>query len=285
MKFGIHTILMMCCVLFFACSGSNTKGEKPIVCAYNECLYPADLLPLFDENTDYDEADSLQIIQSFTRQWLVSRVLSQKAEENLVAEEKDVEALINDYRKSLLIYRYQQKIVSERIDTFVSEDEMKYYFNSHPDDFSLIQPIVRINYIKIKSDSRELNKIKSLLKSNTAVDKTRLFQFCVTHAEKQFLDEEAWLLLDEVRKEIPIETYNDEHFLKNNKFVEINENDVVYLLRIFDYRIQNGPSEYAFEKEKIRSIIIQQRKNAFLKKLEEDLVKDAEAEGKLNYHH
>jgi hypothetical protein len=67
--------------------------------------------------------------------------------------------------------------------------------------------------------------------------------------------------------------------------VEINENDVVYLLRIFDYRIQNGPSEYAFEKEKIRSIIIQQRKNAFLKKLEEDLVKDAEAEGKLNYHH
>jgi hypothetical protein len=167
----------------------------------------------------------------------------------------------------------------------VSEDEMKYYFNSHPDDFSLIQPIVRINYIKIKSDSRELNKIKSLLKSNTAVDKTRLFQFCVTHAEKQFLDEEAWLLLDEVRKEIPIETYNDEHFLKNNKFVEINENDVVYLLRIFDYRIQNGPSEYAFEKEKIRSIIIQQRKNAFLKKLEEDLVKDAEAEGKLNYHH
>jgi hypothetical protein len=202
-----------------------------------------------------------------------------------VAEEKDVEALINDYRKSLLIYRYQQKIVSERIDTFVSEDEMKYYFNSHPDDFSLIQPIVRINYIKIKSDSRELNKIKSLLKSNTAVDKTRLFQFCVTHAEKQFLDEEAWLLLDEVRKEIPIETYNDEHFLKNNKFVEINENDVVYLLRIFDYRIQNGPSEYAFEKEKIRSIIIQQRKNAFLKKLEEDLVKDAEAEGKLNYHH
>lgn len=274
---------MMCCVLFFACSGNNTKGEKPIVCAYNECLYPADLLPLFDENTDYDESDSLQIIQSFTQQWLVSRVLSQKAEENLEDEEKDVETLINDYRKSLLIYRYQQKIVSERIDTFVSDEELKKYFKTHPDDFSLIQPIVRINYVKIKRASRELNKIESLLKSNTAVDKSRLFQLCVMHAEKQFLDEEAWLLLDEVRKEIPIETYNDEHFLKNNKFVEINENDVVYLLRIFDYRIQNGPSEYAFEKEKIRSIIIQQRKNAFLKKLEEDLVKDAEAEGKLNY--
>lgn len=283
MKLTACHILMMCCVLLCSCSDSNTKGEKPIVCAYSECLYPSDLIPLFDEQMNYSESDSLQIIESFTRQWLLNRVLSKKAEENLNEEEKDVETLINDYRKSLLIYRYQQKIVSERIDTFVSDEEMKNYFKKHPDDFSLTQPIVRINYVKIKRDSKALNKIEALLKSNTASDKTKLFQLCVMHSEKQFLDDEAWMLLDEVRKEIPIESYNDAHFLKNNKFVSINENESVYLLRIFDYRIQNGPSEYAFEKEKIKAIIIQQRKNEFLKQLEEDLLKNAELEKEIKF--
>ena len=48
-----------------------------------------------------------------------------KAEVNLSEEEKDLEKEIADYRNSLLIYRYQQDMLFQKLDTVVLEEDIQ----------------------------------------------------------------------------------------------------------------------------------------------------------------
>jgi len=55
------------------------------------------------------------------------------------------------------------------------------------------------------------------------------------------------------------------------------------LLYITDFRIKDALSPIEFEKDKIRDIILYQRKLTFLKDHEAELLKSAQAKGKIKW--
>ena len=86
-------------------------------------------------------------------------------------------------------------------------------------------------------------------------------------------------------KEIPLdENYNQQRFLHNNKFISLEENGMLYLLYITDFRIKDALSPIEFEKDKIRDIILYQRKLTFLKDHEAELLKSAQSSGKIKWN-
>jgi hypothetical protein len=260
--------------LFLSCT---TSPEKPYVARVNDSyLYLSDLSELYNDKKFSSAEDSSALANAFIMQWVRNEVLANKAQQNLTEDEKNVESLIEEYRNSLLIYRYQEKLLQERLDTIVSESEMLDYFNQHQDNFQLNRNIVRLIFVKIAKEKKGLRKIQRLLKENNLDDRQELLSNCMMEAEKYYLDDEVWLEFDEVKKELPLQSYHDEHFLKNNKNLQVNEGDFVYLINIIDYRTQNSASVFDFERDKIRNLILQKRKNELLQKMQNDLLKDAE---------
>jgi hypothetical protein len=260
--------------LFLSCT---TSPEKPYVARVNDSyLYLSDLSELYNDKKFSSAEDSSALANAFIMQWVRNEVLANKAQQNLTEDEKNVESLIEEYRNSLLIYRYQEKLLQERLDTIVSESEMLDYFNQHQDNFQLNRNIVRLIFVKIAKEKKSLRKIQRLLKENNLDDRQELLSNCMMEAEKYYLDDEVWLEFDEVKKELPLQSYHDEHFLKNNKNLQVNEGDFVYLINIIDYRTQNSASVFDFERDKIRNLILQKRKNELLQKMQNDLLKDAE---------
>jgi hypothetical protein len=260
--------------LFLSCT---TSPEKPYVARVNDSyLYLSDLSELYNDKKFSSAEDSSALANAFIMQWVRNEVLANKAQQNLTEDEKNVESLIEEYRNSLLIYRYQEKLLHERLDTIVSESEMLDYFNQHQDNFQLNRNIVRLIFVKIAKEKKSLRKIQRLLKENNLDDRQELLSNCMMEAEKYYLDDEVWLEFDEVKKELPLQSYHDEHFLKNNKNLQVNEGDFVYLINIIDYRTQNSASVFDFERDKIRNLILQKRKNELLQKMQNDLLKEAE---------
>ena len=260
--------------LFLSCT---TSPDKPYVARVNDSyLYLSDLSELYSDKKFSSAEDSIALANAFIMQWVSNEVLAQKAQQNLSEDEKNVESLIEEYRNSLLVYRYQEKLLHERLDTVVSESEMVDYFNQHQDNFQLNRNIVRLIFVKIAKEKKKLRKIQQLLKENNLNDRQELLSICMMEAEKYYLDDEVWLEFDEVKKELPLQSYHDEHFLKNNKNLQINEGDFVYLINIIDYRTQNSTSAFDFERDKIRNLILQKRKNELLQKMQNDLLKEAE---------
>ncbi|KAH0533540.1 hypothetical protein FGG08_007681 [Glutinoglossum americanum] len=118
----------------------------------------------------------------------------------------------------------------------VNERELRSYFEAHRENFQLARNIVQLSFVKLPEADRAVAQIKALMGQEEAGAKKKLQALCTAHAANYFLDDEAWLDLEEVKKELPIRSYNDAHFLENNRFLTIREDGFVYLIRIKSFR-------------------------------------------------
>ncbi len=100
-------------------------------------------------------------------------------------------------------------------------------------------------------------------------------QMCVDIGASYYFDEDKWLLWDEFTKQVPIEVYDVETFLQKKKSLEFEKDNNLYLLTVTDYQLSGSRSPLSFEREKIRSMIINRRKMELLEKMRQDLYSKA----------
>lgn len=267
-----------------ACNKKGSSNTEEVLAEYNgNFLYrtdiPEDILGKFKEG-----GDSTGLLKSFIDKWLENQVMVAVANEKLSDEEKNKEKLIEDYRNSLLIYEYQQKLMKENLDTAVTESEIATFYKDNSETFLLRKNIVKIKYVKILKQKADLNKLKKLMQTASPENDQLLMKLAESNAENFYLDSN-WLYLDDITKEIPLdENYNQQRFLANNKFIQIEENNMLYLLYIIDFRIKNAISPLAFERDKIKDIILYKRQLNFLKDNQKKLFDKAVSSGAIKYH-
>jgi hypothetical protein len=255
-------------LLFLAAcgAGSDPDGKVKLARAFDAYLYMEDVKELFPHNIT--AADSERVMKAYIDNWLRHQVLANKADKNLTEAEKNVDAQISEYRNSLLIHKYQMKLVSERLDTAVTEDQLKEYYDRNRNNFELKRNMVQLTFVKVEEASPQADLIRKLFRSSRLEDKATLSELCTKYANNFFLDDEVWLDFDEILKELPIRSYDQEHFLRNNKFLEVKEGNYLYLINIRAYRIRNSTAALEFEKENIRNILLNERKLELLKQME-----------------
>jgi hypothetical protein len=104
--------------------------------------------------------DSSRLASQYITSWATDKVYLRIAEQQLSKTEKDVTAELEDYRKSLLKYRYEQLYVNERLDTAVSPEHIEEYYLSHKDKFILERPVVKARFLNISQESPALKQIR-----------------------------------------------------------------------------------------------------------------------------
>jgi hypothetical protein len=117
---------------------------------------------------------------------------------------------------------------------------------------------------------------------NTSIVNDSLLRiFAETKAENFFLDN-TWLYFDDVLREIPISSnYNQERFLQNNRFVELEEGGYIYLVTFVDFKFKDNITPMEFEKENIKKYIIMQRKAQYIEDKRKNMLHDAYNSGEI----
>ena len=129
-----------------ACSLFADKGE-PVA---KVGIHVLSLTELKKNVPNYlDATDSSLWADDYIKKWIQRELLLLKAEENLKAEMKDVTNELEEYRNSLIVYRYKNELMKEKMDTTVKEADIKDYFNNNKESFILNRNIVKAIYIKI----------------------------------------------------------------------------------------------------------------------------------------
>ncbi|MBR0322635.1 MAG: hypothetical protein IIX08_09630 [Bacteroidales bacterium] len=114
-------------------------------------LYRSDLNMVIPKGLAYE--DSVRLAKSYINTWALDQVFLSIAEQQLSKSEKDVTRELEDYRTSLLKFRYEQLYVNERLDTAVSDDKVEEYYQAHMDKFILRRPLVKARFLKISAES------------------------------------------------------------------------------------------------------------------------------------
>lgn len=260
------------CTLREDVSDEVEKG-KILARVFEYKLYASDLNSVIPAGIAPE--DSARRAENFINSWVKEKLLVHKAETNLGNEQKNVEKQLQDYRNSLIIYAYEKELVRQRLDTIVSDDMIRKYYDEHPNDFELKDNILRVVYVRVDKKAPNITKLRNLIQSGRPQDRVELESYCKQFGQNYFLDDDVWLLFDDLLKEVPIETYSKELFLRNNKFVELADSSSFYFVNIKGVMTRNSHSPLAFEKENIRNIILNQRKREMIEQLHTDLYKEA----------
>ena len=248
----------------------NEEEQKtPLAKVKDTYLYFEDVGDIFPNGTT--PKDSLAILKRYAENWIHETVLIQKAEDNLTEEQKNVDKQLQDYRNSLITYIYEKELVKEHLDTAISNEEIANYYEMHKNDFQLKDNIIKVIYVKVKNNDPNIREIKRLCKSEDIKDREQLATFCHQSAENSYLNDDSWLYFDDILKEVPIETYNKELFLRNNRFVEVRDSASVYFLNIKGFMIRESISPLSFEIENVKNIILNKRKFELIEKMKQDI--------------
>jgi hypothetical protein len=88
-------------------------------------------------------------------------------------------------------------------------------------------------------------------------------------------DTNLWMSFVQFQQIIPVESYNHDLFLQNNRYIELEEEGISYMARILDFKIKDDISPLEVERTNIEQIIINKRKTKLIKKVREDIYNKA----------
>jgi hypothetical protein len=236
-------------------------------------LFPEDLAGVVPAGSS--RQDSVSLVKNFIDSWIRQKVVLRKAEQNLDNEKKNVEKQLAEYRNSLVIYAYEKELIEQKLDTLVSQKEVENFYSSNQSNFELKDNIIRVIYLKLNKKSPKIDKAKQWYKSDNKKDRELLTEYCHQYALNYFLDDNTWLLFDDLLKEIPIKTYDKEQYLQNNRNVETEDSLNIYLVSIKGFKVKNSVSPLSFEETNIRTMIINQRKLKLISEMERQAFENA----------
>lgn len=269
-----HLIILISLLLFTYCSDyKKNRKEEPVARVFDKYLYPRDIQDIIPFNIS--QSDSVIVARDFIEKWIKKQLLLAKAELNLTEEEKNVDKQIENYRTSLLIYKYEQSLIKEKLDTFVSSQEIEDYYNENSSNFLLNANLVKSLFLQVPRTSPEIWKARRWYRSENEEDMKKLEDYCYQYATKYDYFNDNWIYFSEIEKILPIKIDNPESYLKYRKFIEIKDSTYYYFVNIKDYRLLGAVSPLETVRENIRNIIINKRKISLIKALESEIYNDA----------
>lgn len=257
--------IFICIIIFSSCIDNK---EDTIIASVNE-----DDLLLSDviKEMPLETADSTFFVQHYMNDWIRKRLMLYHAEINLSIDMQDYHKQINEYRASLLIYAYQQQLLNQNFDTTISIETVIDYYNKYKENFKLNKNIFMGRYIVVDKSAPKLSKLSKWYKSDNKEYLVDLEDYCQQFAKEYYLADSNWQYFSVVNNKLPEIIKEEEVFLRNTKNVYFEDEKFIYHIYIKDYKIKGSISPLELEKEKIRNVLLNKNKIAYLKKLEDEL--------------
>jgi len=227
--------------------------------------------------------DSALIAEKIVRQWVKDNLLYDIASKN-ISDKALIDQLVENYRKSLTIYQYQEQLVNEKLSNDISDDEMRKYFEENSDKFKLDQALVKGLFLKVPSDAPQLNEVREWYKSSSPAVMEKLEKYTVGNAVKYDSFFDNWVMFSELMDNLPTHYDDPDAVLRSNKNIELQDSSYRYFLSIKEYLLQGDLAPFEYAKSVVKEVLINQRKMSFLRQVEDDLYKKAIDKGQVKFY-
>ena len=256
-----------------ACKENFPEEEKPVAKAFDKYLFLSEVNSIIPAGAP--SADSTIMAQSHVRNWITKELLLHKAIQNLSDEEKNIRKQVEDYSSSILIHKYKEKLVAQKLDRGISDAEIARYYDNNKFNFILNTPVVRALFIVLPKSAINIDNVRKWFRSKDAKDQAALEEYCITSAKKYDNFNDQWIPLRDILNLLPITGSDWEAKYKNKELIETENDENYYFLKIYETRQEHETAPLGYVKKEIEILLLNKRKIAF----EENLEKDINAEG------
>ncbi len=274
------TLVMVFCV---SCDKRyDHGGKKPLVEVEGSFLYYEDLQTALPAGLSKD--DSLLFAEHYIRSWAEDILLNQKAASNIPNSE-EVERLVANYRKSLIIHAYQQELIAQKLSKDISEEELMSFYENNKDLFKLDRPLLKGLFLKIPITAPRINDVRKWYKSDSPEALDQLEKYSFQNAVKYEYFRDNWVPLSEISDLLPLSITALEEQLADNRNIELQDSLYYYFLAANDFRNKGQEEPYEFAKAEAREMLINTKQVDFIRDVKEDLYRQAIKRNKIKYNY
>ena len=268
-------LLTLCLAVFCSCGdGSNELLRGEVVAKVGKHkLYKSQLQNYIPAGVSPE--DSAALATRYVNAWAEDLLLLDMAQEQLSKADKDVKGELEEYRRTLLKYRYQQLYILQRLDTLITDEEIESYYNANTERFRLDRPVIKARYMIIPKDSRSLASLKKKMSSDDEMEVIEADSLGRYAALKYVDASETWMDAITLGQELGTEWQS---LLKsiNKHFAEVTDEagnlHIAYIVEM----VQDGkPAPQEYVTDRIRDLILSGRRHKLESDLERDLLEDA----------
>ncbi len=270
------------CILIVFCTGCRKKDDPMVAQVYQYKLYASEVRSGMPVGLSAD--DSLAMARDYIDSWVKEKLVLHEAEKHLTPREKNFDKEMTEYRNSLLINRYYEKLWQrDTLGNRVTSREISEFARSLDSRYTVDKEIVRVNYAKIPTQHPALARAKEILfnESRRGEEKETLVSLLGDTIE-YLLDDDEWLYLDDLQNEVAFQI-DAEKTAQKGEIVRIEKKvgDNTILLVILDYRSQRSVNETKEERAAAGMLLMNQRKAEYINRYIQELYDKAVKAGEI----
>ncbi len=248
--------------------------DRPIATVYNKNLYKKDIEELLPKGIT--KKDSLVVVKGLINSWAKQQLLLVKAEENISeVNSEEIENLVNDYKKSLYINGYKERLIKQQLDTVVNGREIDLYYQKNKENFKLNEELLQFEYIYFGKDFLDKEETIKNFKSSKEEDREDLERHLLNFKSYR-LQDSTWVPFSSLQKKVPpFQAETKQNLLKISKYIQKEDSLGVYLVAVKKMLLKNATAPLTFVSPRIKQIILHKRKLELIREIEKTLINDA----------
>ena len=284
MRFGNIGLLMAAACVAASCQlfSSILHDDSVVAKVGDHKLYRSEVVALIP--TGLPEQDSLSMARQYINSWASDHVFLDVAERQLSPEDQDVTEELENYRRSLLRYRYEQLYVAQRLSWDVSEEEVKSYYDAHLNNYVLDLPIAKCRILRISAESPHKEHLKGLLTTSDPSLLAELDTLSYVLADKYIDHSSEWMNLVDIGRQVGVD-YGTILSKMNRNYAEVDDQSGrLYMIYFVDYMRSGVQAPVEFCQQSIKETLLSLRKRRLILDLERDLLEQARQNGEFEVY-
>lgn len=273
--------IMLSCSFFSSCDyidalkKSRNARQSAIVSIGDKHLYREDIEKIVPSGCNAE--DSAKIVDGYIRRWAVDILTYENAKRN-TKNQDDIEQLVKDYRRSLMIHYYKQNMVREKVKLPSDEETIRFYSENQA-IFPLSEPAIKGIAISLPSNTSKLQTVKNKLQN---YDKNLEFleKFAMRNASEYSMFSNQWLTVKQLE-----ENLNLQHLkIKGTGLFEFSDSASVTLIKITEFLPAGEPAPQELVMEQARIMLYGDKKVDYLQNFDREIYDYALRNGKIKFN-
>lgn len=273
MKISKIYLLIIVLSAFFSCNNKTTDtSRQKILEVEGKFLYLDQLQEIMPPNVN--AKDSAEIAKSYIKKWVTDVLLYENAKRNITNKD-EIDQLLEDYRKSLIIHQYQQKLLQERLPKEPTEEEINTFYEKYKNQLVLKENVIQGILLITPANAPQLANVRSWVQSGNTKSLEKIEKYSMQHAISYDYFAERWVPFSEILKKLPLQLEDQAAYLSGRHFVELSDSTKHYFLNIEASKLVGQTEPFDLAKPKIINLIMNKLKADFISNFEDEIYNDA----------
>ena len=254
-------------------ASSLVHDDQPVARVGREKLYRSEVESMIPDMISPE--DSAGLAEKYIRLWAMERLYMDEAGRQLSKSEMDVSEELESYRRSLVRYRYEQRYLNDRLDTLITDAQIREYYQANEAEFELSRPLMKLRFVDVMKDSPDKDEILRLMSSDEYAGLERADSLARNSALRYFDNSDTWMDAGELARYFGVSCEEMLAAMDGDMIMIEPEGRGDLLAAYVCDMISSGTAPIEYCSSAIRDIILSNRKHELLAALERDLLEGA----------